>query len=59
MTKKGLKSLVALLLMALGVYMLSTSSWPDAPFISGIGFLLAGFGQWIPHCPVCNKVCKH
>ena len=58
MKKKTLQALLALGVMGVGVYMLYVNVWPAMPSVSGLGFLLAGLALWVPHCPVCKKVCS-
>jgi len=58
MYKKHLKAILALAVIVLGIYMMLGSAWPDTSFAAGLGFLLVGLGQWVSHCPICNKICK-
>jgi len=58
MKKKTLQALLALGTIVVGAYMLYAHAWPTPPAVSGLGFLMAGLALWVPHCPICNKVCK-
>ncbi len=58
MKKKTLQALLALGTIVVGAYMLYSHQWPTPPAVSGLGFLFAGLALWIPHCPVCKKLCK-
>ena len=53
-----LQQILALLVIIVGVYMFVQHAWMTPPSISGIGFFLAGLALWIPHCPICAKICK-
>jgi len=50
--------ILALGVIGIGAYMFSSYSLPTPPAVSGIGFILAGLGLWVQHCPICNKICK-
>ncbi len=58
MKKTTLQALFALGTIIVGGYMFFTYSWGTPPAISGLGFLFAGLALWIPHCPICAKICK-
>ena len=54
----NLKRILALGVIAIGVYMFANHQLPTPPAISGIGFLLTGLALWIPVCP-CLGSCKN
>jgi len=58
MKKKVIKGILALGVIVVGIYMCVNYDFPTAPAVSGLGFILAGLGQWTPVCPICNKLCK-
>jgi drug/metabolite transporter (DMT)-like permease len=55
--KKVLEMILALGVIAIGVYMLFTNDAYTAPFLSGLGFLLSGVLLWLPNCPICKSIC--
>jgi len=58
MKKEHVKAVLAVMVMVIGVYMFVNNAWPTPPAVSGLGFFLVGFGQWLNFCPVCKKICK-
>ena len=58
MSKKIIQSVLAILVMLIGAYMFLNYSLPTPPAVSGIAFFLVGLSLWIPHCPICAKICK-
>ena len=53
-TRQIIQIIVASAVMIIGVYMLLNFDWPTPPAISGLGFLLAGYGLWVPRCFLLN-----
>lgn len=56
--KKVFQMLLALGVIAIGMYMLLSYDLPTPPALSGFAFLLTGLSLWMPHCPVCKTVFK-
>ena len=54
--KRRLQQLTALGTIGIGIYMFVSYAWPAPPAVSGIGFILAGLGLWIPHCPLVHAL---
>ena len=57
-TRQYIQGTVAIAVMIIGIYMLVNFDWPTPPAISGLGFLLAGFGLWTPHCIFLNLILR-
>ena len=54
--KRMLQALLALGVIAVGIYMLWNHTWGTPPAISGLGFVLAGLALWVPHCPLMKAI---
>ncbi|MBR9693408.1 hypothetical protein GOV07_05820 [Candidatus Woesearchaeota archaeon] len=59
MKKKCISILSAVIIAAIGIYMVASSAYPTPPFLSGIVFIIIGLNLWIPYCPICKKFCKN
>jgi len=58
MSKKVLVQVLSVLVMIVGIYMFAMHAFMTPPSVSGVGFFLVGLALWIPHCPICAKICK-
>ncbi|MCD5381482.1 MAG: hypothetical protein LR008_02805 [Candidatus Pacebacteria bacterium] len=54
--KKVVQGLLAIGVIAVGVYMMWNFAWPTPPAVSGLGFLFTGLALWIPHCPIARVI---
>ena len=54
--KQMVQAALALAVIVIGIYMLLQNTWGTPPALSGLGFLLAGFAIWVPHCPIMRMI---
>ena len=57
-SQRTLQAVFSVAIILIGAHMLYQFAWPTAPAISGLAFLLIGFSLWMPHCPICRRICK-
>ncbi|MBR9702459.1 hypothetical protein GOV10_00340 [Candidatus Woesearchaeota archaeon] len=58
MKKKVVSIISALIIVAIGIYMVASFAYPTPPFLSGIVFIVIAANLWLPHCPLYKKFCK-
>ena len=56
--KRMLQALLALGVIAVGIYMWWNFAWGTPPAISGVGFIMAGLALWVPNCPLMKMILK-
>ncbi|MFT7645025.1 MAG: hypothetical protein ACI9BF_000694 [Candidatus Paceibacteria bacterium] len=55
-TKSLIQKALTLGVIGVGIYMFFSYPWPTPPAVSGLGFFMAGFVMWVPHCPILKKL---
>jgi hypothetical protein len=56
--KRVVQAVLALGVIAVGIYMMWNFAWGTPPAISGLGFIMAGLALWVPHCPLMKMILK-